>query len=135
MDRPVCIWAAIDVSDLGNDLNLAECTRRQCLCGDTGAGRFSRKVAGIDFVECSKVAHVCKEAGCLDYMCEIGTRSSEDSGEVLADLLCLLADRCACDLAGDGIDADLTRCVDEIADPHRLTIGTEGGGGVLPFIL
>ena len=88
-------------------------------------------MAGIDFVECGEVRDACEEAGGLDGVREVGAGSTEDGGEVLADLLCLPCDVRRRDLADGGVDADLSRGVDERADAHCLTVGAEGSGGVV----
>ena len=88
-------------------------------------------MAGIDFVECGEVRDVREEAGGLDGVREVGTGSTEDGGEVLADLLCLSCHVRRRDLADGGVDTDLSRGVDERADAHRLAVGAEGGGGVV----
>ena len=64
-------------------------------------------------------------------MREVGTGSTEDGGEVLADLLRLSCHVRCRDLADGGVDADLSRGVDERSDAHRLTVGTKGSGGVV----
>ena len=116
--------------DLRDDLDLAERARRQRLDGEAGTGGFARKVACVDLIECGEVRDVREEAGRLDNACEIRAGGCEHGAEVFADLLCLRVD-CSCrDLARSGINADLSRGIDEIADPHGLAIWAEGGGGV-----
>ena len=51
---------------LSDNLNLAQHILRKCFYCNAGAGRLACEVLSVNLVELSEIAHIGKEAGCLD---------------------------------------------------------------------
>ena len=96
-----------------------------------GYGRACREGSGdilrIEFVEGSEVVHVGHEDRHLDEFLHAASSGFHDGLAIAEALFCLTTEIRACQIACLWVDAQLSACIDEVVDYHRLAICSDCG--------
>lgn len=122
----------IDGLNLGNDLDFDKSTLGKGLDGYGRAGRIGGcEILAIHLVEDSKVGHIGHEDRDLDHLVHRRTGSLDDGLDVLEALNGLAAEVGACEVAGSGVDAQLTAGKKHAVHFDGLTVGTDGSRCIL----
>jgi len=99
-------------------------------CGRVGHALRS-EIRAIDSIHGREVAEILEKYGGLDRFGKAASARFKDGLEVLKDLGGLLGDAAGYHLLGGRVECDLAGGEDQVAGPHALGIGSDGGGGLV----
>ena len=107
-------------------LNFQLCAHRQRCNLKAGTSRCTfGEVLAVNLVECCEISQISQEAGGLDDAVHADTALSQNSLQVLHNLLSLLLNGGTLDLAGLGVQRNLTRSKDKLLGLDGLRVGAD----------
>lgn len=116
----------------GDDLDFYEGVLGERGHGYGGAGggddAFGGQVFGVDLVHDGEVGHALEEDGGFDYVGEVEAGFVKDSANVLEDADGLLGDASGDELAGGGVEGNLSGEEEHASDANGLRVRADGGG-------